>query len=412
VPFIFAIETIVFLDSANISYATLTMSTDLHFSAAVFGLGAGIFFIGYVLFQIPISIFAEIKSTRKLVALLLLTSGLISIATSFINSDWQFYLVRFALGASMAGIFPALVIYSSHWFRARERATVFSILISATAFSQIIAGPISTQMLMINWLGSEGWRWLFILQAMPAIVMAPITYFVMTNRPRNAKWLSQDDIGRLEIEIEAEKRASSASYGYSWKKAIREKEVMTLTAVYALWLAAAYGLLFFIPTLISEMKIFALPDIGLIVAAISIAGFASLILTGISSDRKKERKAHAFVPLVIGALALLGCFLAYGNNITMTIILLAVAVSGIGAGFGVFWTLPTLFLSEKSAAVSIGFIGTVGSIGGFFGPAVTGYLKATSGSFVTSSFFIVVLALVAAGLILTLKSIKKTVLLE
>jgi len=265
---------------------------------------------------------------------------------------------------------------------------------------------------MINWLGSEGWRWLFILQAMPAIVMAPITYFVMTNRPRNAKWLSQDDIGRLEIEIEAEKRASSASYGYSWKKAIREKEVMTLTAVYALWLAAAYGLLFFIPTLISEMKIFALPDIGLIVAAISIAGFASLILTGISSDRKKERKAHAFVPLVIGALALLGCFLAYGNNITMTIILLAVAVSGIGAGFGVFWTLPTLFLSEKSAAVSIGFIGTVGSIGGFFGPAVTGYLKATSGSFVTSSFFIVVLALVAAGLILTLKSIKKTVLLE
>lgn len=402
IPLIFVVELIAFLDRSNISYATLTMSKDLHFTATIFGFGAGIFFVGCLLFQIPVSFFAEKKSTKTLLASIVVGWGAVAVITSVINTDWQFYVFRFALGACEAGLFPALVVYVSHWFVQKERGTIISILVAATSLSLIILGPISTQILTINWMNLVGWKWLFILEGLPAIVIGPIVYFCLTDRPNQSKWLNLEERKWLEEQLALEIKTKEKKYGYTWKQALRERDVIILLVIYAFWLAASYSLVFFLPTMINELAKFPLTTIGYIVAASYAVGFAALIAVGRSSDRRNERKMHIFIPVIIGAVAL-ALTVVIHSSVLLTIILLAIAVSASAAGYGIFWNLPTLFLSETSAAVFIGVLGTIGNIGGFVGPSITGYLRSATGSFDSSTIFIVILFLVVSFLILTLK---------
>lgn len=402
VPFLFILYVISFLDRTNISYATLTMSKELHFTAAAFGLGAGIFFVGYLIFQIPVTIFAEKKSARKLIAVTVIIWSTVATATSLVNSDWQFYIMRFTLGVGEAGLFTSLVVYISHWFTVKERAGVISILLSAIFASQIIGGPISTQILTYNWMNIVGWRWLFILEGIPALVIGIMSYWYLKDKPSQAKWLDAEEKKFLEDQLNLENKVKMTKFDYSWKQAIRDRETITLCIIYIFWLATAYALLFFLPTMFSEITKTPVTTVGYIAAITYSGSLVGLILVGRSSDKKNERKIHLFVPLIIGIVALAASITIH-QDATLATIILAIAVTGIGAAFGIFWTLPTMFLSRTAAAVSLGVIGTVGNIGGFFGPYITGILRTTTGSFTQSTIIMIIFLIISASLVLTLK---------
>ncbi|SHO45183.1 Permeases of the major facilitator superfamily [Nitrosotalea sinensis] len=401
VPFIFILYVISFLDRTNISYATLTMSKDLHFTAAAFGLGAGIFFAGYLIFQIPVTIFAEKKSARKWISMTIMVWSAVAIATSLVNFDWQFYIMRFALGVGEAGLFTSLVVYISHWFTVKERAGVISILLSAIFVSQIIGGPISTQILTYNWGDITGWRWLFILEGIPALAIGIMSYFYLKDKPSQAKWLDAEEKKYLEDQLDLESKAKT-KFDYSWKQAIRDRETIILCIIYTFWLATAYALLFFLPTMFSEITKTPVTTVGYITAITYTGSLVGLILVGRSSDKKNERKMHMFIPLVIGIIAL-AASMAIHQDATLATIILAIAVTGIGSAFGIFWTLPTMFLSRTAAAVSLGVIGTVGNIGGFFGPYITGVLRTTTGSFMQPTVIMIIFLAISASLVLTLR---------
>jgi len=401
VPFIFILYVISFLDRTNISYATLTMSKDLHFTAAAFGLGAGIFFAGYLIFQIPVTIFAEKKSARKWISMTIMVWSAVAIATSLVNFDWQFYIMRFALGVGEAGLFTSLVVYISHWFTVKERAGVISILLSAIFVSQIIGGPISTQILTYNWGDITGWRWLFILEGVPALAIGIMSYFYLKDKPSQAKWLDAEEKKYLEDQLGFENKAKT-KFDYSWKQAIRDRETIILCIIYTFWLATAYALLFFLPTMFSEITKTPVTTVGYITAITYTGSLMGLILVGRSSDKKNERKMHMFIPLVIGIIAL-AASMAIHQDATLATIILAIAVTGIGSAFGIFWTLPTMFLSRTAAAVSLGVIGTVGNIGGFFGPYITGVLRTTTGSFMQPTVIMIIFLAISASLVLTLR---------
>ncbi|MEO9306688.1 MAG: MFS transporter [Nitrososphaera sp.] len=401
VPFIFILYVISFLDRTNISYATLTMSKDLHFTAAAFGLGAGIFFAGYLIFQIPVTIFAEKKSARKWISMTIMVWSTVAIATSLVNFDWQFYIMRFALGVGEAGLFTSLVVYISHWFTVKERAGVISILLSAIFVSQIIGGPISTQILTYNWGDITGWRWLFILEGIPALAIGIMSYFYLKDKPSQAKWLDAEEKKYLEDQLDLENKAKT-KFDYSWKQAIRDRETIILCIIYTFWLATAYALLFFLPTMFSEITKTPVTTVGYITAITYTGSLVGLILVGRSSDKKNERKMHMFIPLVIGIIALAASMVIH-QDATLATIILAIAVTGIGSAFGIFWTLPTMFLSRTAAAVSLGVIGTVGNIGGFFGPYITGVLRTITGSFMQPTVIMIIFLAISASLVLTLR---------
>jgi len=401
VPFIFILYVISFLDRTNISYATLTMSKDLHFTAAAFGLGAGIFFAGYLIFQIPVTIFAEKKSARKWISMTIMVWSAVAIATSLVNFDWQFYIMRFALGVGEAGLFTSLVVYISHWFTVKERAGVISILLSAIFVSQIVGGPISTQILTYNWGDITGWRWLFILEGVPALAIGITSYFYLKDKPSQAKWLDAEEKKHLEDQLDLENKTKT-KFDYSWKQAIRDRETIILCIIYTFWLATSYALLFFLPTMFSEITKTSVTTVGYITAITYTGSLVGLILVGRSSDKKNERKMHMFIPLVIGIIAL-AASMAIHQDATLATIILAIAVTGIGSAFGIFWTLPTMFLSRTAAAVSLGVIGTVGNIGGFFGPYITGVLRTTTGSFMQPTVIMIIFLAISASLVLTLR---------
>jgi ACS family tartrate transporter-like MFS transporter len=377
------------------------MSKDLHFTAAAFGLGAGIFFAGYLIFQIPVTIFAEKKSARKWISMTIMVWSAVAIATSLVNFDWQFYIMRFALGVGEAGLFTSLVVYISHWFTVKERAGVISILLSAIFVSQIIGGPISTQILTYNGGDITGWRWLFILEGVPALAIGIMSYFYLKDKPSQAKWLDAEEKKYLEDQLDLENKAKT-KFDYSWKQAIRDRETIILCIIYTFWLATAYALLFFLPTMFSEITKTPVTTVGYITAITYTGSLVGLILVGRSSDKKNERKMHMFIPLVIGIIALVAS-MAIHQDATLATIILAIAVTGIGSAFGIFWTLPTMFLSRTAAAVSLGIIGTVGNIGGFFGPYITGVLRTTTGSFMQPTVIMIIFLAISASLVLTLR---------
>lgn len=404
VPIIFALHLMSFLDNVNVSYANLTMSKDLHFTPIIFGLGSGLFFVGYLILQIPVTLVANRKSPKKWIGIMAIGWGIVAFMTSFIQTESQFYILRLLLGFGEAGLFPVMVVFISRWFDAKQRATIISILIAAAGTAEVIGGPISTQILTMHWLNLEGWRWLFIIEGLPAVIIGVIAYFYLKDRPSKAQWLNAEEQKWIEDKLEAEITEKSKKFNYSWKQAIRKREVIVLCISYILWLAGAYGLLFFLPTMISGLGKFSLSTVGYLVALAYGIGVIVMIITGKQSDRKSEKKMHIIIPMLIG-IAALGLNILLYHDVSLYVITLVVAVIGIGAGFGVFWSLPNSFLSKTAAAISVGLIGTVGNIGGFIGPLITGYLKSSTGSFVMSNVFLITALL---GVVFLISSLKKS----
>ncbi len=406
IPFIFVLYIVTFLDRVNISYAALTMTRDLHFTAAIFGLGAGIFFIGYFVLEIPVTVWIQKWSARKWVARIMIGWGIVSVLTAFTNTDNQFYALRLALGLGEAGFFPGIILYISHWFTGREKAVAYSMFMAAVPISQIIGAPLSTHILSVDWLDMQGWRWLFILEGIPSIILGLFAFWYLTDRPSQAKWLLPDEKEWFTSKMASEAKAKQAKFGFSWKSAIKERDVILLVLIYFFWITGFYGLGFFLPTIINGLGNQSVTSVGYLVAIPYIAAFIGLMLVGRSSDKRNERKWHAFFSLVVGAIGL-GLSIMVYPNLLFSMIMFTIATVGIYSAFGPFWSLPTIFLTETSAAVSIGLINSIGNLGGFIGPSIVGYLKTDTGSYNPGSVFMVASLLIAAFLILTLKKTKE-----
>jgi ACS family tartrate transporter-like MFS transporter len=397
-PFLFILYVIAFLDRMNIGAAALQMPHDLGFSPSVVGLGAGVFFLGYFLLEIPGALIVERWSARKWIARIMISWGLVTVLMAFIQTPRQFYLVRFLVGAAEAGFLPGVIVYLTHWFRYEDRGKAVAVFYAANPLSYVIGSPIAGLLLGLSWLGLRGWRWLFILEGIPAIVLGIITIFYLTDWPAEARWLPSDERDWITEQLQREKQAKNRRHSFKILEALRNRDVILLTLCYFCAMTGSYGIAFWLPTILKRISGKSDLKVTLLAALPYIAAFITQQINGWHSDRTKERRWHAAVPLFLCALALSLAVLNSGRPLVA--IGLFILVGGSFYGFQpVFWTVPTLFLSESAAAASIGLINSVGNLGGFVGPMVIGYLASRTHSFAPGLWYLVA-SLIVSGILM------------
>ncbi len=387
-PFLFVLYIIAYIDRINISFAGLEMTGDLGFSDAVFGLGSGIFFLGYVLLGIPGAILVEKWSARKAIAVTMLVWGCVASATGFIHTAAQFYAMRFALGVTEAGFFPGLITYLGHWYRPQDRAKAVALFMAAIPVSKTIAAPISAVLLQAHWLGLGGWRWLLILEGVPALVFGVVTWMYLTDRPAQAHWLPEDEREWLAAEIEAASRASAPSRPLSLFQAMRHRDILLLCGTYFGGTIGDYGLGLWLPLMLQRLGHLTAFRTALLTAIPAIISIPAMLLGGWLSDRSGERRWHAAIPRWMAAAALAGIALQTAN-VPLALFFFTVATCGIMAAYGAIWAMPTSFLSSAAAAAGIGMINSFGNLGGFAGPYAIGWFSKHTGSFLGGTLFMI-----------------------
>ena len=433
-PILFLAYVIAFVDRANVAFAKLTMVKDIPgFDNAVIGLGAGIFFIGYFLLEIPGSVIVERWSARLWIFRIMVTWGLVAALTAFIGiplgvSEWivgvvnttfhaklgvpefQFYAARFLLGLAEAGFFPGVVVFLSHWFPSRDRARALALFFMATPVAQIIAPPICALMLkigtteMINGvavhhpevLGLKGWQWIYVSWGLPAIVLGFVILFMLPDKPRNARWLRPEEREALEEEL-LRNNPKSKVHVSLWQ-GLRHPKVLALSLAYFCTVTGSYGVVFFLPSILDRWYQLKYSELAWLTTLPAITALAGQLFVGWNSDRTKERRWHTVVPILIGAAAIAVAPLTRGN-LTLTILCFMLALGGLKAYLPAFWTMPYLFLSSSAAAASIGMINSVGNLGGQLGPYVIGKVETVTGSFVGGLYFLSGSMLVCATIV-------------
>ena len=405
-PFLICLFIVAFIDRVNLGYAALEMTKDLSFNPEIFGFGAGIFFFGYFLFEIPGTLLVETWSARKWLARIIISWGILALLMGFIQNTTHFYIARFLLGAAEAGFFPGVIVYLSHWFRYQDRAKAVAMFMAAIPVSNIFGAPISGLILGVNWLGLEGWRWVFILEAIPAIILGIATIFYLTDRPKDAKWLAEEERTWISNELENEKKRQKAKRNFSVWEAFRHRNVLLLAAGYFCAVTSAYGFNFWLPTILKGVSDYTNFQVSAIAALPYCAGLLAMLVIGWSSDRTGERRWHtAFSLLAVSA----GLFLSalFSENVWLAVAFFCVAGAGLYSYLPGFWAIPATFLTESAAAAAIGLINSVGNLGGFVGPYVVGYLNNKTNSFYAGIVYLSCSALVGAILILMVKHSSK-----
>ena len=401
-PLAFILYMIAYLDRANVAFGKLPMSADLGFSDAVFGFGAGIFFLGYFLLEIPGSLIVERWSARRWIARILLTWGLAAILVGFVQTPRGFYLTRFILGAAEAGFFPGIIVYLTHWFSRLDRARATAVFMCAAPLSLTLGAPLSALILKVGWLGWPGWRWMFVLEGLPAILAVFFTLRWLIDHPRDAKWLEPEEREWIEAKLESEKETKRSLGHFSTGEGLRQPQVWLLAIAYFLGNVGGYGFVFWLPSIIQSSS-------GLSVVLSNICsslpfGFAviSALLFSLSSDRKGERRIHTCVPLSLAGLFLLVSAIP-SQSFVLVIAWLSLTAVGVYGWTPAFWALPTLTLGESAAAASIGLINSVGNLGGFVGPSVMGYLSSTGHGYPTAAAFLAACYLISAAIVFSLR---------
>ncbi|MCI0183520.1 putative tartrate transporter [Acidibacillus sp. S0AB] len=400
IPFIVVLYIISFLDRVNTGYAALQMNTALSISASAFGLVSGIFFIGYFLFEVPSNIMMHKIGAKIWIMRILVSWGIVASLTAIAQNVTELYVLRFLLGAAEAGFFPGIILYLTFWFRARDQAKAVAFFMTALALSGIIGGPVSTFILAhVHWGGLQPWRWLYILEGIPAVIFGVITLWVLPNRPNDAKWLTQEEKNWLLGELTREREAKLQRHSMSMWKVMADGRVWMLTLIYFCLVTGLYGIGFWLPQIVKALSSsYSLSTIGWLTAIPYVVAGIGMVLIGKSSDRSGERRWHTALTQVVGAIALV--LLGMTTNAWVSIVLLAIATAGIYGFFGPFWAMPSLFLTEATAAVGIAFINSVGNLGGFFGPYIIGAVKQSTGS-MTSAMYVLA-AFLIVGAVLTL----------
>jgi MFS transporter, ACS family, tartrate transporter len=398
-PFLFLLYVVAFLDRMNVGAAALQMPHDLGFSEGVIGMGAGVFFLGYFLLEIPGALIAERWSARRWIVRIMVSWGLVTVFMAFIHTSRQFYLVRFLVGAAEAGFFPGVIVYLTHWFRYGDRAKAVAFFYAANPLSYVIGSPLAGLLLGLSWHGLRGWRWLFIIEGIPAVVLGIIAIWYLTDWPDQAKWLLADEKSWITTELQREKDAKNRRRSYSVWEALRHRDVILLTICYFCAMTGSYGIAFWLPTILKRLSGKSDLKVTLLAALPYISAFVTQQVNGWHSDRTRERRWHAAIPVFVCGLALAFAVL-FRSNLPMSVGLFVVA-GGAFYGFQpVFWAVPTLFLSESAAAASIGLINAVGNLGGFAGPMVIGYLANRTHSFSPGLLYLVASLFVSGSLML------------
>jgi len=397
-PFLFAAYIAAYLDRANVAFANVYMSADLHFSPAVFGFGAGVFFLGYFLLEIPGALIVERWSARWWISRILVSWGLCTVLMAVIRTSGQFYSVRFLLGCAEAGFYPGVMVYLTHWFTERDRARAAAAFVMAAPVSLAIGAPLSSAILHAPWPALAPWRWLFITQGLPAVVLGLFAFRYLTDRPQHAKWLAEDERRWLVDTLQLELNRRDSIQPPTWWRSLLKRDVLLLAGAHLLANVAGYSFIFWLPANLRERTHLA-PALADMAPALPFsAAVLALWLAARSSDKTGERKAHACVPMLLAAVCIsLTAIPNLPGPAALT--LLTLTGAAVFAWIPGFWVLPTLSLSRDAAAASIGFINAVGNLGGFLGPFVTGLLRSQGEARISSAAVIASAYLGAATLI-------------
>jgi ACS family tartrate transporter-like MFS transporter len=393
-PLVAVAYCVAYIDRSNISVAALTMNKDLGFSAYLYGWGAGIFFFGYFLFEIPSNLILEKVGARIWIARIMITWGIISGLTAFITGTTSFLIIRFLLGAAEAGFFPGMILYLTYWFPAQYRGRVISTLFIAQPVANAIASSGSAAILgMDGVLGFRGWQWIFIIEAIPAVLLGLFILRVMTDRPARAEWLADDERAWLQTRLDNENSEIERSGHMTWTKALSDPRVVALSMIYLGSVTANYGIVFFMPQIVKGLGLSDMMT-GFVSSGPYIVGTLGLLAWGWSSDRHKERRWHLITASTLGAAGL--AFAAWSGASYWALLGMSAATAGIYGSRAAFWPMPSLFLTGTAAAGAIAMINAIGNLGGYIGPFVVGWIKDSTKSFEAGLYFLAACSLMAA----------------
>lgn len=400
IPLLLIAYMVAYLDRINIGYAQLQMKQTLPFSDAVYGLGAGIFFIGYFLFEVPSNLLLEKIGARKTLLRIMVLWGIAAVAMMFVSTPTQFYVVRFLLGAFEAGFFPGVILYFTYWYPSVRRGQVIAIFMSATTIVSVIAGPLCGGILKYfdGVSGLHGWQWLFIVQGLPAVILGFLVYVLLEDRPADASWLSQDEKRLLDDRMKNDVKDVEGEPSGTFGQMLRDPKVYVLSLVYFLLLGATYTMVFWLPTLIQSWGVKDLFLIGIYAAIPNAVGVIGMILIGRNSDKWHERRWHFAACVVIAAVGLFATTLLQGNLVA-SVLALSFAVIGIASATPIFFALISEYLSAGAAAGGLALISSLGNLGPAVSPSINGFIVKNTGDNIYSMYFVMALY-VLSGLLL------------
>jgi len=401
-PLLMTCYLLAYLDRINIGFAAVTMNHDLRLDAYHYGLGAGLFFWGYFFFEVPSNLMLQRFGARRWIARIMVTWGLVSMGTAFIQGWAGFLVLRFVLGVAEAGLFPGVILYLTYWFPAAYRARIISAFMVAIPVSLAVGSPISTAILAMGGIaGFKGWQWLFFIEGAPTILLAVIVLLVLPDRPRDAGWLTDDQKQWLEETLDKEEKAVLATHAMSFWRTFIDPRVLGLSFIYFANLTTNLGLAFFLPQMIKEIG-FGTVQSSLVTSIPYVLGAIGALLWGYFSDRNNERRISLFLALVVSAVGLAGA--GFLGNTLAAVAWMSVAAIGIYGAKAPFWPLPSMFLTGSAAAGGIALINSVGNLGGFAGPYIMGWIKDSTGSFQAGLYVLAGFGIAAA--VVTLMVVK------
>jgi ACS family tartrate transporter-like MFS transporter len=402
IPFIFLLYVVAYLDRINIGFAALTMNKELGITSQQFGLLVGTFFFGYFLFEVPSNLLLHKIGARIWIARILITWGIVAMLTGFVHNVHQLYVVRFLLGLAEAGYYPGVVLYLTYWFRQREQARAIALVLVGIPLTSILGAPLSGLILdHVHWLGVSSWRWLLILEGVPAVACGVLAYFLLPSRPAEARFLARDERDWIIAELARERQKKLEEHQISLAKTFTHLRVWHLVSIQFTFCIGLYSLSFWMPQMVKSLSShYSNTVVGLLVVIPQLAGLASMVLVSRSSDRRLERRYHAAIPALASGMGWL--LLGTTTSPVVSIFLLSLVAAGVYSMFGPFWSLPSEFLTGYAAACGIAFINSIGNLGGFVGPYAIGLIKDKTGSLHWGLAFVGISMLVSATFLVLL----------
>ncbi|CCH78628.1 putative tartrate transporter [Nostocoides japonicum T1-X7] len=409
IPFVFVLYIVNYIDRANIGYAALEMNKALGLTSQLFGLAAGLFFIGYFLCEVPSNIALTRFGARVWIARILLTWGLLSVLMGFVQNAWQLLTIRFLLGVAEAGFFPGIILYLGRWFRTKELATTIALFTASIPVSYIIAAPLSTAIIdHVHLFGIDGWRWMFVFEGLPAVLLGVACYFLLTERPSDASWLSDAERTWLEGELHREAQARPHVVHLSVWRTLRNTKVLYLGAIYFVYQVGSLGVGYWLPQILKGMSDnLSNTQIGLIGTIPYIVATIAMVAWSRHSDKAVERKFHSWFPLAVGAVGMTLSALTHSPG--PAVVAVSVALAGLYSFKAPFWSVPGLFLSTGTAATAVAAINSIGNLGGFVGPYGLGLVKDRTGSASMALFILAGLLVIAAVMMAALRLREPTI---
>ncbi len=395
IPFMFVLYIVSYLDRINVGFAALQLNAALNFGPAVFGLGAGIFFLGYFIFEVPSNLIMQRVGARVWMARILVTWGVISSAMMFVSGTASFYVLRFLLGVAEAGFFPGMILYLTYWFPAEARGRAVARFMTATAIAGVIGGPVSGVLLKMDGIaGLAGWQWLFLIEGLPAVILGFVTLAYLPDSPKHAKWLTFEEKAWLESRLSAERdhvlRHGHATLG----QALGSRHVWTLSFIYFSVIISFYGISLWLPQIVQSFSAMSDVMVGFVSAIPYLAAAIGMVIVGRSSDKHGERRWHVAISAVTGSAGLAAA--AFLKDPTAELTALAIAAVGIWGTLGPFWAMSSRILSGTAAAAGIALINSVGNLGGFVGPYLIGLVRSRTNSFAGALLTLAVFPLIGA----------------